>query len=168
MNEVVVIEREVASGVFSTETQVVALEPSDPVFIVSAGAQGPQGIQGPVGPVGGSALSYPAGDALGGHRMVVLNDSQQAIYADSTNLAHANKVLGMTTGAAALGDTASILSGGEVSEPSWNWFLNQPLYVGASGLLTQTPPVAGFSQIVGFPIATNKVFVSLREPVILK
>ncbi len=166
MSEILVIETIEAGAVTATEAQVISTERTE-FHVVAAGQQGPQGAQGPVGPVGGSSLSYLAGAALGGHRMVVLNSSQQAVYADNTNLAHANKVLGMTTGAVSMGDTASILYGGELVEPSWVWGLDQPVYVGTNGLLTQTPPVAGFSQIVGFPIAANKLFVSLREPLIL-
>lgn len=166
MSEILVIETIEAGAITATETQVVGIEQTE-FHVIALGGQGPPGIQGPVGPFGGSALSYPAGEAIGGHRMVALNDSQQAMYADNTNLLHANKVLGMTTGAAAMGDMVSILTSGEMVEPSWAWALNKPIYIGSNGLLTQTPPVTGFSQIVGFPIAANKVFVSLREPLIL-
>lgn len=148
------------------DLHVVVLDPQDQQ-VVFCGEQGPQGIQGVPGPVGGSALQYPAGVALSGHRMVVLDAAEQAIYADKDTPAHAGKVLGMTTGAAALGDIATIQTGGEMTEPSWAWTLDTPVWLGSNGLLTQTAPASGFSLIIGFPITATKMFVDLREPIFL-
>jgi hypothetical protein len=99
--------------------------------------------------------------------MVVLDDAAQAIYADNTTLSHVSKVLGMTTGAANALDLATIQTGGEITEPSWSWALNTPIFLGATGLLTQVQPVSGFSLVVAFPITQTKIFISLREPIIL-
>lgn len=148
------------------DLQVVVLETQDQQ-VLFAGEQGPQGVQGIPGPVGSSALQYPAGAALGGHRMAVLNDAGQAIYADKDIPAHAGKVLGMTTGAVALGDLATIQTGGELTEPSWAWTLDTPVWLGSNGLLTQATPTTGFSLIVGFPITATKLFINLREPIFL-
>jgi len=195
MTETLIIESVVSEGVSSVETQTISVESPLQVFvtlteqpdalvvesdtsgvsivedthvhIVAEGSQGPQGIQGPTGPTGGTALQYPAGEALGGHRMVVLNDAGAAVYADHTNLTHANKVLGMTTGAASMGAIATIQTGGEHTEPSWSWTLNQPIYLNTTGLLTQVTPTTGFSLILGFPITTTSAFFAMREPIIL-
>jgi hypothetical protein len=135
--------------------------------VIFGGEQGPSGPPGPPGPTGGEALQYQAGEALGGHRMVVLNDTGKAIYADNTVLSHANKVLGMTTGAVSMGDTATIQTGGEMTEPSWSWVLDTPIWLSSSGMLTQVAPVTGFSLIVAFPITAIKVFINLHEPIFL-
>lgn len=119
------------------------------------------------GAPGSDHLTKTAGVALGGHRMVTLDAVGEAIYADSSILAHAHKVLGMTTGAAILGAPIDILRMGEFSEPSWSWILDEPLFLGTDGLLTQTPPVSGFSLIVAFPISATMVYVDLREPIYL-
>jgi hypothetical protein len=135
--------------------------------VIFGGEQGPSGPPGPPGPTGGDALQYQAGEALGGHRMVVLDDTGKAIYADNTVLSHANKVLGMTTGAASMGYTAMIQTGGEMTEPSWSWVLDTPIWLSSSGMLTQVAPVTGFSLIVAFPITATKVFINLHEPIFL-
>lgn len=149
------------------QREIVVLEQQAPKHVVSLGAVGPEGPQGPIGPAGGSALTVTAGMALGGHRLVVLNGAGVAIYADRTEPTHVGKVLGMTLGAIADGDSGDVLRAGEVVEPSWNWTLDAPVFLGTSGQLTQTPPLTGFSLIVGFPVSTTKLFVSLREPLIL-
>jgi hypothetical protein len=85
----------------------------------------------------------------------VLNDIGEAIYADNTILSHANKILGMTTEATLTG---------AITDSSWSWVLNTPIWLSSSGLLTQVAPVTGFSLIVAFPISTTKIYINLREP----
>lgn len=117
--------------------------------------------------VGDGLISYRiAGVALGGQRIVVLDASGQAIYADNTTLTHANKVIGMTTGAVSLGGTAIIQTRGSITEPTWAWTLDQPIFLSTTGLLTQTQPITGFSIVVGFPISATSLFIAIGEPLI--
>lgn len=68
MNEIVIIERQVAEGVVSTDTQVVTLEPTDPLFVVSAGEQGPPGVMK-------VAIGTPASSSAPGEQGEILMDS---------------------------------------------------------------------------------------------
>ena len=133
------------------------------------GPAGPQGAQGPAGPSGGAALSVVADSSIGGHRVVVLKASGAPEYADNTNSSHTNKVLGITLNAGNSGDTISVVRSGEVVEPTWNWTLDLPVFLGTNGLLTQSAPAnpAVFSQVVGFPVDATTLFVTLREPLLL-
>lgn len=171
MSDVVTITANDEAVLVVTDEQiVVVLEPAlGEQVILSVGEQGPPGAQGQPGPAGAAILSYTAAIALGGHRVVVLNSFGEAIYADNTVAGHGNKILGLTTGAASSGATASVQNGGEIEEGSWGWILDQPVYLATNGLLTQTPPEspAIFSLIVGFPVSTTKLFIGLREPIFL-
>lgn len=120
-----------------------------------------------VGAEGTQYLSKIAGAILSGHRMVVLDAVGKAVYADNTAMTHVNKVLGMTVGSAVADAAIDILRWGELEEPSWTWTLDQPVFLSTNGLLTQTPPSTGFSQIIGFPVSATKLYISLREPIIL-
>lgn len=136
--------------------------------IVTAGAQGPAGRQGDIGPAGGTATTETAGEALGGHRIARLDAGGDAVYASNDVPADALSVLGLTLGAAVLGDPIDVQRMGEVTEPSWTWSLDQPVYLGTNGGLTQTAPsapAAAFQLIVGFPVSATTLFVSLREPI---
>lgn len=126
-------------------------------------------LRGPVGATGprGDTLTVTAGATLGGHRAVILNAANQAIYADSSTLAHAGRVVGLTLDAATSGDPVTIQLSGALTEPAWSWDSGQPVYVGAGGALTQFHPVAGFSQIIGFPTSGTSLFIALQPPVIL-
>jgi len=116
---------------------------------------------------GGSVVSYVAAGALGGHRIVTLNSSQQAIYGDKDTLPHVGRILGMTTGAADAGAAALIQTGGEITEPSWSWDVTKLIWLANNGLMTQTEPVSGFSCVLGFPIFPTKMFIDIREAIIL-
>ncbi len=154
---------DVVKVVVEVPTINVEVGPADPLK-VEVGVQGPPG---PPGPEGGSGLTHTAGVSLGGHRAVVLNAAEEAIYADNTTLTHADKVLGITTGAVTAGQAASIRTTGEITEPSWAWALDQAIFLGVDGMLTQTPPSSGFLLVMGFPISATKMFLAIGEPTIL-
>lgn len=137
--------------------------------IVAMGQQGPAGPVGPIGPAGDLAISVTAGAALGGHRIVYLDSNYEAQYASNQVASHALIALGLTLGAASMGASVDVQRSGEVTEPSWSWTLEQPVYLGDNGQLTQTAPTspALFQRIVGFPTAATKLFLALREPVFL-
>lgn len=140
--------------------------------VVSVGEQGPagaQGLTGAVGPSGGAALTVTAGAALSGHTIVYLDASEKAQYAGNDTAAHAQIMLGMTLGAAALDAPVNVQRSGEVTEPSWSWVLEQPVYLGAGGQITQMPPVspALFQRVIGFPMSATKLYLSFREPIFI-
>lgn len=145
------------------ETMVISESERETVVLTS----GPQGPAGPPGPPGGATVTKVAGETLGGHRMVVLDGAGDAYYADSTDLTHVDRVLGMTSGAASLGGSVGIQILGEIIEVSWSWTLNQPIFLSTSGQLTQTAPTTGFSLVVGFPITSTSMVLSIQRAVIL-
>lgn len=122
------------------------------------------GPQGEAGLPGGSTLTYPAGDNLSGHRIVLIENGA-AIYADCSTPGHVNRALGMTTGAATLGADTTIQTGGEITEPLWNWTVDTPVWLSTNGLLTQTVPTSGFSLIIGIPVTETKLYLRFREPI---
>ena len=150
---------EVIAPIAVTTQEIVA-----PVYI---GQRGVDGSDGAPGVAGGVVVLCTAGEALGGHRVVVLNASAEAVYASNAVPEHLHKVLGLTTGAVILGAEATVQTGGEMTEPTWAWTLDAPIFLGENGLLTQTPPVAGFMLVVAFPVTATKIFIKLREPLAL-
>lgn len=132
--------------------------------------QGPTGQQGPTGPSGAAVMPVTAGEALGGNRLVVLDSNGAAFYASNADVGHLRRVFGMTLGAASAGSSVDVLRFGRITEPSWSWQLELPVFLGVNGLLTQTPPVFGqafFSLVVGFPISNNEIFLDIGEPITL-
>lgn len=117
-----------------------------------------------------NTLQYPAAGAIGGHRLVIVDTNSRAAYAGNDQLPHVGRVVGISTGAVADGALVTIQIRGEMTEPTWAWNLTLPVYLGVNGLLTQaqpTGPTAKFSQIVAFPLSATKLFVNLREPILI-
>lgn len=132
------------------------------------GDPGQTGQTGAPGASGEVSFIYPAAYAISGHRIVTLDEHGAAIYASSAIPAHANRVIGMTENAAAAGDDLNIKKIGKLVEPSWNWQLDKPVYLGADGFLTQTPPAvptAEFSLVVGFPASATSLFINIGIPI---
>lgn len=143
---------------------------SGTVFTLAGGVENAnwQAVEFAAPQAAGDLGVFPAAEALGGHRLVRALGDGRVGYADKDTLAHAPCVLGLTLNAAAAGAEARVLRRGEVQEPGWNWTAQQPVFLGNNGLLTQIAPVTGFSLAVGFPMAPDRLFISIRDAIILK
>ena len=130
---------------------------------------GLQGLQGPPGAtvISGAIIPKTAGENLGGNRVVAIGTDGQAYYANQTNPEHTHKVLGITTGAVIIGESASIQTFGEMTEVSWNWDMTKPLFLGVNGLMTQTAPSSGFVLQLGIPLTPTSIFIDIGKSIVL-
>jgi hypothetical protein len=127
-------------------------------------------LLGPQGPSGLSDIFFlrrVANADLGGHRAVISNLDGTIDYADSSNLLHLGKLLGIIVQAVLQGEEVDVIRGGLLEFEGWNWDVDLPVYLAENGLLTQNPATSGFSQIVGFAQSPTGLFVNLREPILL-
>jgi hypothetical protein len=115
-------------------------------------------LRGPQGASAHATIVRPAGEALGGHRVVWL-DEGQAKYADAGDVATAAAAIGVTTGAADQDADATIQTYGSLSEPSWSWTPGLPIYLGSAGQLTQTPPAVGAVRQIAIAETTTQIFI---------
>lgn len=104
-----------------------------------------------------------AGEALGGQRIVTTNSLGQAIYADQSTFLDQNLILGFTRAAATLGSSVSILTLGELTDASFSFTSDAVIWLGLTGLPTQTPPVSGIRVIVAQAITATKIFIRVQE-----
>lgn len=107
----------------------------------------------------------PAARNISGHR-VIKATANGADYASSLEPGDANRVIGISMGASLQGDPVTIQTEGEMTEPSWNWDINLPVFNGVDGLLTQTNATTGYSLIVGIPLTSITILVSVKQPII--
>lgn len=167
--EFVLVEEQAVTAL-DIENEGTLVVAEEVLTLVSEAAQGPQGIPGPRGEKGDVSFVYAAANATSGHRMVTLDERGRAIYASAALASHANRIVGMTMNAAATGDSLNVKKFGEVTEPSWNWQTDKPVYLDADGFLTQVPPeapAAKFSVVVGFPISATTLFINIGIPITL-
>lgn len=156
-----------SSVVAVSESPELVVHEVERVLVLSAGSQGPAGIQGTPGVSGSSYVTYTANGAIGGHRAVRPVFDNEVAYADNSATADANVVLGITIGAAVNGADVNVQTTGEMVEPSWDWTIDQPVFVGAAGVLTQTVPTSGFLLIVGIATAPTKLLIGIKQPIVL-
>jgi hypothetical protein len=131
----------------------VTIEPKVATVIIKT-----TGIPGPPGNV--QLITRVAGEALGGQRVVYVDADNKAYYA-SPDDAEAGLIVGVTTAAAAQGAAVQIRTEGEIVESSWNW-TSAPIWLGANGLLTQTPPTSGVLYRVGIPLGPQAMRVAMQ------
>jgi hypothetical protein len=118
------------------------------------------------GDTGSDDLQLVAGMNLGGER-VVIDTPTGAIYADSSNLAHANCVVGVTLNSALHNDIVNVRSENELEEPSWSWTPGAPIYLGLNGLMTQVQPSTGFNLQLGYAVTATRIYISIGVPILL-
>lgn len=135
------------------------------------GSPGPKGDPGDAGAGAGpiQTLTAVAAGALGGHRVVGPTTAGTYSYVDNATLLDALRTVGVTTGAASTGAAFNVMTEGPVTEPSWAWTPNAPIYVGTNGTLTQAAPTspAKFVLQIGFALTATTMFVRRRDPIYL-
>jgi hypothetical protein len=124
------------------------------------------GEPGPAGP-DTRFIREIAGEALGGNRVVIVDDDSKAYYADRSISSHTNRVLGITTSAVSQDVFVDIQIFGIMVEPSWNWTMELPIFLSTSGVLTQTAPTSGFILIMGFPVSSSAMMIEKGIPITL-
>lgn len=128
-----------------------------------------QGIAGPMGPPGAAVtfLTKTSSIAISSDRVVQTSGNDLVSYADKDDLTSISKVLGVTLNAAIIGAIINIQVGGEIVEPTWNWDISKPIYLGSTGYLTQVVPITGFILQVAIPVSPTKINVDIRQPILL-
>lgn len=112
-------------------------------------------------------MTFAAGAALGGHKVVKAGPLGAVYYADSDYPVDAGGVLGVTMNAALIGDPVNVQATGEMEEVSWSWTPGLPVFLGPLGTLTQTPPTTGFQLVIGVASAPTKLVISIKQAIIL-
>lgn len=130
------------------------------------GRPGRPGLDGIASQQNGTIYRAIADTSISGHRAVIRTASGIS-YASNDNLSHKLATIGVTLNAANVGDMVTVIVYGEITEPSWNWTPNLPVFLGVNGNLVQVAPnqVNSFSLIIGFAISPQILLVSLKEAI---
>lgn len=109
---------------------------------------------------------YTAGAALSALRFVRPQADGSMVYASNADASAGHCVQGMTTHAAALGEPVELQESGRFTDPSWNWTPNEPIWLGANGVPTQTPPSSpDFTLPVAFAVSATTLDVRILTPI---
>lgn len=107
-----------------------------------------------------------AGATLSAHKVVTKSSDGTINYASNDNISHINSPLWITNNSAVLGAPVTVITYGDIEEPSWSWTPG-PLYLELNGVITQTVPTATggtlFLAQLGFATGPTSAFID-REP----
>lgn len=121
-----------------------------------------KGIQGAPGSSGGATITAIATEAISGQRAVYAVAGGVAL---SSSLANSScEVVGVTTAAAILGDQVTVKTSGELIDPSFAFSVG-PVFLGLSGILTNTVPLTGSQVRIGKALSATKLLIEIEPPI---
>lgn len=86
--------------------------------------------------------------------------------ADSANIAHYGKVIGIVQLATLTGFIASAVDEGEITNVAWSWSPGAKLFINGVAI-SATPPSSGFSQMVAVARNATTIIVRIEPPILL-
>lgn len=140
----------------ATGPQLVLSVPAAPQIVIA-----PVGAQGPQGP-SAETITVPAIGAISALRVVArgLTGVEMVSPSDAAQLA---RTVGVTVNAAADGDLIAVRQLGLIADAGWSWTPGQPLFCGASGVLTATPPTSVAIRQIAVAVDATTILVHLSD-----
>lgn len=86
--------------------------------------------------------------------------------ADSNNIAHRNKVIGINRASVNSGFVGNATVTGELSNPAWNWVRGAKLFLNGTTISAAAPTV-GFSVQIGTASKSDTIIVLLQTSILL-
>lgn len=134
--------------------------------VVLAGVRGRPGPRGEPGPAGGAAVLRTAGATVSALQAVYERDGlvYPLDYRDEDSV---SLLLGIALTAAGTGGEVTVQRSGALTDSSWTWSYG-PLWLGAAGAITQTPPDDGFDVAIGVATAATSILLDIQPPIELE
>lgn len=113
-------------------------------------------------PTGVPVIDFVAAETIPAFEVVTADGHR----ADSSNLLHRLKVIGISTTALNSGFAGEAISCGEIINPSWAWVIGDRVYVNGTSLST-VPPTSVWSQEIGIAVRADTLMVNLKQSILL-
>lgn len=130
-----------------------------------AGKRGPPGQDGNPGGGTQQTISKIAFEDISAVRAVYLVSDTEVALSDFSVVGK-QRVIGVSRSASLTGGTVQIVTEGVLQDASFSSFqLNEAIFVGANGVITQTRPTTGVMLEVGYYIGNNEIKVEIQRPI---
>jgi len=110
--------------------------------------------------------TYTADTAISALKMVKITSTTTVDLADKTVLADAHAI-GITITAAGIGQDIEVITFGQVDDASFTYAVNECLFLGLNGDITNTPPTTGHSVPIGKGLGNGSIFIDIDNLTIL-
>lgn len=107
---------------------------------------------------------FEAGEAISALKLVRASDLATVLIGEKDTYVN-SKCLGVALNTVLAGETLEVQEFGKLEDAFFNFPLNEPLFLGLNGLITDTPPVSGFSINIGHGLGTGAIFIDIREQI---
>ena len=115
-----------------------------------------------------SKITGIAGASISSHKVVYFDSSNLVQYCTNTDFNKAKKVIGITTTSGITGETVTIQNHGKLTDSSFDFQVDNLLFLGDNGLITQTYPSSAQVCIqIGFVINQTTIFIDIKEPILI-
>lgn len=110
---------------------------------------------------------YTAGESINAFQVVAVTTANTVVTANSNDIAHANKVIGLALETKTSGAAIKIHYFGSVANPAWSLITGKTYFLSGTGSISDVPPTSGFVQKIGVAENPTTLFLQLGEPTIL-
>lgn len=107
-------------------------------------------------------VNFFAGEFVSARKVVYI-DSSGSIKTCSSDTLGTRNAIGITKNSYSVGELATVYVDGIIEDSTWSWPPGSPLFVGADGALTSTPPTSGYILLFAFAISKTKISIH-KEP----
>lgn len=76
-------------------------------------------------------------------------------------------VVGIALNSSNIGGNVTVLLFGRVEDPFFNFPLNDNLFLGNNGIVTNIPPISGYFVIIGKSLGAGAIFINIERTVVL-
>jgi hypothetical protein len=110
--------------------------------------------------------SLIADEVISALRIVYQTSSNHAALADYQNGSKKDAV-GISLTSANIGGSVDVLFFGRVEDSFFNFPLNDNLFLGNNGIITNVTPVSDYSVRIGKSLGAGAIFINIERPIIL-
>lgn len=111
-------------------------------------------------------VSLIASENISALKLIYPTSSSSGGLADFQNSSKKDAV-GIALSSATMGNLFDVLLFGRVEDPFFNFPLNDSLFLGNNGILTNIAPTTDFSVRVGKSLGSGAIFINIERPIIL-
>lgn len=110
-------------------------------------------------------VNYPCGEMIVEGYAVKLNALSQLERCSAFNAAHLNTLIGLAKQTGNIGNVIAVAEDEYMTNTSWAWQPDKPVFLGTDGTLTQTLIGVLFVQQIGVALTPTKIVIRIAQPI---
>lgn len=110
-------------------------------------------------------VNYPCGEMIVEGYAVKLNALNQLERCSAFNATHLNTLIGLAKQTGNIGNVIAVAEDEYMTNTSWAWQPDKPVFLGTDGTLTQSLIGVVFVQQVGVALTPTKIVIRISQPI---